>query len=154
MLPKRSGSIIGGLVLTLMIILTMTPLIVQSLEMVAHLPFHYDETTGMISLAQLRKILLLSYDISTDGNVLSFTYQGQERMIYLYDDHLIMTPGTQFIYARIKGASFFYQNDCLYLEVDDGQENRKYCLAKADGFDRDAFRLVDDGDDGLSDSSS
>lgn len=138
------------LVVSVYIFLLLLPLLLNIYKSIASLDFYYYDVSGNMSIVQLRKILLLSYDIEVNDNYLSFNYQDKDYEIYLTNDHLIMTPGTQIIYEDVLDASFYIENDCIYLEILKDEKYEKICLAKADSFSIDTFLDGDDGSDELS----
>ena len=138
------------LVVTVYIFLLLLPLLLNIYKTIASLNFYYYDVSGNMSIVQLRKILLLSYDIEVNDKYLSFNYQDKDYEIYLANDHLIMTPGTQIIYEDVVDATFYIENDCIFLEILKDEKYEKICFAKADGFSLDTFLDGDDGSDELS----
>lgn len=138
------------LVVTVYIFLLLLPLLLNIYKTIASLNFYYYDVSGNMSIVQLRKILLLSYDIEVNDNYLSFNYQDKDYEIYLANDHLIMTPGTQIIYEDVVDATFYIENDCIFSEILKDEKYEKICLSKADGFSLDTFLDGDDGSDELS----
>lgn len=68
-----------------------------------------------IALSQLRHILNMGTNFQTSGNYLSFTYQNETNELYLINDHLILTPGTQIFFQDIESVQFSTQNGYLYV---------------------------------------
>ncbi len=149
MLQRRSGLLSGELLLNLAVALIVLPILLITFHFVADLPFFYHELSGNIAISQLRKTLLLAYDIELSDHSLSFRYQGKGNSLYLVNNHLILTPGTQIIYEDVDDVYFYEADGAIYMEVLKGQEYEKFCLSSKDRFYRDAFLGEHPGSDEL-----
>ena len=102
----RRGSILTEFLIILMIMVVTLPITVQLIEVTMHVNQHHYEIQDMISSYQLRRILLLSYDIEGNENGLSFEYNGDEFMLNVVNEKLILQPGTQIYYPDIDDGYF------------------------------------------------
>lgn len=121
----------------------MLPMLVEGMDKISELPFFYHDISSLISVSQLRKTLLMAYDITFDSSKMSFNYRDKSYSIYLANRHLIMTPGVQVIVEDIDEAYFYSENETIYLRILKNGKTQEYALAKKDSFYLDSF-LGDD----------
>ncbi len=151
---RKKGYTLKEMVLAINICLIMLPILLISMIKLNDLKYYYDDISGNISIMQLRKILLISYDIEVSNDNLHFSYQNKECDLYLTNNHLIMSPGTQVIYENIDDVRFYINNSSIYLEIERDNKYETFCLAKTESFSIDAFSSCNDGDDKLYDDVS
>lgn len=109
------GFTLAEVLLTLLIVSAMIPITLLCLSPFTYLLNFSEEIQDQIALSQLRRILLLSYDIEYAPHQMNFVYQHQLRSLYCVNNHLIMTPGTQIYLSQIDEAWFNLNGDCIYV---------------------------------------
>lgn len=131
----------------------MLPICLLVFRYCANLQFNYDYINNEIALMQLRRTLLLSYDVSYDYNHLYFNANERNFYLELVNGHLIQTPGTQIILNDIDNLHFFENGNCISIEYE--SKNKKYesCLVKKQGLYLDNFSDCDDDLDDLIDDN-
>ena len=75
---RKKGYTLKEMVLAINICLIMLPILLISMIKLNDLKYYYDDISGNISIMQLRKILLISYDIEVSNDNLHFSYQNKE----------------------------------------------------------------------------
>ncbi len=111
--------------IALLITLSILPLAVSIITYCASLKQNYNLINSEIALIDLRRIMLISYDIEINDNQLDFIYHNEDYHLVYINDKLILTPGTQIILNNIKEVSFYEINDAIYLKYID-EDNKEY----------------------------
>lgn len=111
--------------MALLITLSILPLAVSIITYCASLKQNYNLINSEIALMDLRRIMLISYDMEINENQLDFIYHNEEYHLVYINDKLILTPGTQIILNNIKEVSFYEKNDSIYLKYID-EDNKEY----------------------------
>lgn len=124
----RNGFILVEVLLVLMIMIALIPVTIICIRPFNGLLSFKEEIQDQISLSQMRRILLLSYDIEMDGDELHFLYQEKERILSLKNNHLVLSPGTQIFLSEIEDAGFFSENECIYLRYERGGQSYEKVL--------------------------
>ncbi len=131
----------------LLIILSLLPIAMTAFRYTADIPFLYYEISDEVTLAQLREILLIAYDMRAGYSALSFRYQNREFSLSLVNGKLILQPGTQIYLADLDELHFEERNGVIYVCYErDGKENERV-IASARGFYLDDFSDCDVHDD-------
>ena len=139
--------------IALLITLSILPLAVSIMAYCASLKQNYNLVNSEIALMDLRRIMLISYDLCVNDNQLDFIYHNEEYHLVYVNDKLILTPGTQIILNNIKEASFYEKNDSIYLRyIDDDNKEYKRNIGSAKRFYIDDFSF--DNDELSSDNNS
>lgn len=120
----RRGSVLTEFLLTLLIACLLIPACIVCIAILSG-TLRFDQTLqDEIALMQLRRVLLLSYDIETNGNVVYFTYQTREMRLSDVNRNLIIQPGTQIFVSDIDYASFYYSQGLLMVKYE--REGKTY----------------------------
>lgn len=140
----RRGFLEARSVVAIIVILTILPLVVSILELTSTYNIDYDKVNDEISLLQLRKIMLISYDIENNGDELDFIYHNEDYKLELVNERLILTPGYQVFLNNIDYV-FFKQNDGVLSLIygKDGNEKETY-IYKEKGIRISDFSFDDD----------
>lgn len=126
----RSGSVfIGDLVMSLMIAVMLVPAVMISIAAMHDSLRFNEEVQDETALVQMRQILMISYDISTDGNTLYYEYQGREYSLHQVNAHLIIQPGTQIILADIDACRFETAGNAVILQYERNGKTYRAALA-------------------------
>ncbi len=111
---SRSGFALSDLLLTMMIVCMLIPGVMLSIAVLQR-TLHKDETVqDMIAEYQLRQILLSSYDIHLENNVLCFENKERDMRLSCKNHHVILQPGTQIFFSDIDNA-IFYEDDNVWM---------------------------------------
>ncbi|MBW9212403.1 MULTISPECIES: competence type IV pilus minor pilin ComGF [Terrabacteria group] len=78
-----------------------------------------------ISLAQLRRELLLAKDISIENNQLHYRIGKEEKVLSMVNKKLILQPGTQIFLENLEDISFEESQKKIYLFYRIGHTKRK-----------------------------
>ncbi len=115
MARKRNGIILQDFICSLLIVLLCLPITIASIK-ILHQNLQFEETIQdrIVSL-QFRKILLLSEEISTNGNELYFTYHGRQMRASCKNHHVIIQPGTQIMFSDIDTATFESKDQIIII---------------------------------------
>lgn len=102
-------------IIALLVITSILPIVYSCFDYVARFKFNYSEVTDELTLIDLRRVLLLSYDLEIHEQELSFIYHNDNYVLRYVNDKLILQPGTQIYLNDIREVNFFIKNDCLYM---------------------------------------
>lgn len=111
---SRTGAIGADLLLALYIALILAYIQLASVSLLRKYTFRetlQDET----ALLQLRKILLVSYDVEASYDEVTFVYQKRDMRLSQVNNHLIIQPGTQIFLSAIDEAHFETIGGCIYV---------------------------------------
>ena len=103
---RHKGFIALRSLIALTIIMLYLPLITCILIYVSDINYRYDLLNDELSLLQLRRIMLLSYDIEVENNTISFIYGESGRNLSMINGRLVLTPGYQMFLDKIDGLHF------------------------------------------------
>lgn len=129
-----AGFIKTRFLIALLITLSILPLCTSMVRLLGNVNMDYDLVNSELSMMDLRRILLIAYDLEINEYELNFTYHNSPYNLRLINDKLILSPGTQIYLNDIKEASFYTKNDCLYLRYvnnDDKEYEKNIGSAKS-----------------------
>lgn len=109
----RSGFILKETAAVILIVLFLLPPVCVCLSAASGALRFREDVQDAVSLAQLRRILLISYDIETDGKTVTFEYRNENRKLEFSGPWLLISPGTQIILSDIEGGYFTAADGCL-----------------------------------------
>lgn len=129
---KRRGSILTEFIIVLFIFLLFAQIINKSLiPLDTSLNKKDTLVSDEMSLMQLRKILLLSYDIEIIDNSLIYEYQEREFSLSSINNNLMIQPGTQIIIFDISNLYFFEDDLTIYMQyTKDGKDYERVLCKK------------------------
>ena len=122
--------LIEQVLLNVLITICLLPLLFMSIKSLISLPLHFDKMQDEIAIRQIQKILSLSYEREYSNNQLKFRYQGEEFVFYIYEDKLILKPGTQIFLSDIDNFNFLLKDGLLYLSYERENKYYEYIVAK------------------------
>lgn len=123
----RRGFIELRSVVAIVVILSILPIVVSVMSIISSYKVDYDFVNDEISLYQLRRILLISYDINNDYDELNFIYHGKDFRLSTINNRLVLQPGYQVFLNNIDYASFDYYDGLLRLTYGrNGNEKETY----------------------------
>lgn len=120
----RRGSILLEFLIALSMMLMCLPILVNSMNSFQPLLNRNYEIQDLISANQIRKILLTSYDVTLEDNVIYFRHDGKDFKLSFINQYLVLQPGTQIYFPDIENAVFTYNNQILYLLYE--RNNKEY----------------------------
>ncbi len=132
------------------IILSLLPICLLSFRFTADIPFTYSEISDELSIAQLREMLLIDYDLEFAEYSLSFRYKNRDCTLSQVGDKLIMQPGTMIFLSGLDELHFERRNGVIYVCYRKENEEYERVIAGAKGFYLDDFsdnNVRDDGTD-------
>ncbi len=139
-MSRNNGFTYGRTLIALLITLSILPLALSIFNLVANLKPDYNLVNNELALLDLRRILLIAYDLKINDYNLEFTYHNETYNLYYVNDKLILTPGTQIYLNDIKEACFSCENNVLYLDyITNNNKEYKSVIGKEKGFYIDDF---------------
>ena len=126
----RRGSILTEFLIVLMIMVATLPLTVQLIQVTSNVNHHQTEIQDMISSYQLRRILLLSYDIEGSNEALTFEYNNEQFVLNVVNNKLLLQPGTQIYYPDIDDGYFVKEGNVWCFVYQRGHEEYEIPLTK------------------------
>lgn len=110
----RRGSILAEYIISILIVITFIPLLILCIRInLSSLTFQ-EEAQDEIALAQLKKILNVGSSFEVSSNMIQFDYHDEKYRLYLVNDHLILTPGTQIFLSDIDSINFHLDQSYIY----------------------------------------
>ena len=110
----RRGSILAEYIISILIVITFIPLLILCIRInLSSLTFQ-EEAQDEIALAQLKKILNVGSSFEVSSNMIQFDYHDEKYRLYLVNDHLILTPGTQIFLSDIDSINFYLDQSYIY----------------------------------------
>lgn len=126
---RTDGYVLIEVLLTLMTVVMMLPVTVLCIGLVHDLLPFRQTAQDEIALAQLRRILMISYDCEIQGDELYFEYRNEEYSLSLVNNRLIIQPGTQIFLTEIESASFVQKGDVIYVVFEREGDQREAAIA-------------------------
>lgn len=124
MCRMRRGFAIIEVLISLLVITAMIPVTIVCIRPFTTIAYFDEEIQDQIALSQLRRILLLSYDIECSPDEVDFEYQLKKRKLSFKNDHVVISDGTQIFFSCVDDAAFYQENQCVYIRYT--RKNRTY----------------------------
>lgn len=140
----RRGFIELRTIIALLITITMLPLATYIITFASNLDFSYDEINDEISLLELRKILLIAYDVRNDGGNLNFIYDDTNYSLSLINNRMVLQPGYQMFLDKIDDLEFINEGNSIYVKYNKNNKEYKTPIIKQKGIYLDDFSFDDD----------
>lgn len=126
---NRRGAILIDLLITICIVMILIPVTMACISSMKDAnrfdPLLQDE----IALFQLRKRLILAYDIQYQQNEIRYMYQGREERLSKVNQNLIVQPGTLIFLSQIDDCFFKEENGAVFVIYErDGKTFAKILL--------------------------
>lgn len=141
---RRRGFLEARSVVAIIVIITILPLAVSIIKLTSSMKFDYDSVNDEISLLQLRKIMLISYDIDNYRDKLHFIYHGEDYELSLINGRLVLSPGYQVFLNNVDYVYFDQNNGALDLTYGRNGNEKKTFIYKEKGICIDDFSSLDD----------
>lgn len=144
---SSNGFIKSRFLIALLITLSILPICSITVRLLANVNVDYNLVNNEMALMDLRRILLIAYDLNISDYELNFIYHNDNYCLRYINDKLVLSPGTQIYLNDIKEANFITKNGCLYLRyvTNDNKEYERN-IGTEKGFHLD--ELPDNYDDG------
>lgn len=141
--------------IALLITLSILPLAVSSFRLVGNYEFNYNYVNNEIALMDLRRVMLLAYDIEVNDYEVNFIYHNDNYSLRYVNNKLLLQPGSQMYLNGIIDLNFTIENGCIYVNYvnEDGKEYKSN-IGKEKGIYLDDFLNNDDVGDNLDDDDS
>lgn len=134
------GITYGRTLIALLITLTILPLAISIFSFVANIKPNYNLLNNELALIDLRRRLLIAYDLNIEENRLEFINNGETNYLYYVNDKLILSPGTQIYLNDVKDVYFNLENGVIYLNyITNDNKEYKSAIGKEKGFYIDDF---------------
>jgi len=111
----RNGVVNIEIIISLVIILMLLPILYQSFLLMTKIDLTDEIIQDEIATYQIRRKLLLSDNFSINNNDLFFDNNGNRWHLYLNNNHLLLSPGSQIIYNDIEKVSFEKNGNVIYV---------------------------------------
>lgn len=141
-------------IIALIITLAILPLCASSFTMISNINFTYDEINNELALVDLRRILLLSYNLMMNNNQLNFIYKNKDYSLSLVNNRLVLSPGYQMFLNNVDDLSFFSKDNCIYIDYEIDGKHYERVIGSKEGIYIDEFSNCHDDDDSDSISES
>ena len=144
-MSERRGSASVRVLVALLVILSLLPLAVTVFRFTAALDFDYDTVNSEMALMDLRRVLLLAYDLEVTDHELDFIYHNDDYSLKVVNGKLLLQPGSQIYLNDIDEVNFYRKNGCIYLSYKEknGKEIERN-IAKEKGIHLDDFSADND----------
>lgn len=110
-----SGFILEQFLIALLILCAVLPVFLSQLQAIANLYARPADLQDAIAITQLRHIFNIAQNITPSGSTLSFHFRGEERILRMSGENLILTPGTQYVLTNIEEVSFASEENTVIL---------------------------------------
>lgn len=142
---RNRGFISLRAILALLIVMLIIPLASQIVVNVSKLKFDHDDASNEIALLQLRRIMLISYDLENYGSYLEFLYHGKTYTLELLNNRLVLSPGYQMFLDDIDEIYFKEEGNTIFIEYERKGQTYLSPLTNKNGIYLDDFYDHDDG---------
>lgn len=140
----RRGFIELRSVVAIVVIISILPIIVSLFSILCNFKANYDFINDEISLFQLRRIMLITYDIDNRYDELCFKYHNDDYNLSLINSRLILQPGYQIFLNNVDYVYFESGNGLLELIYGRNGNEKRTCIYKEKGIYIDDFSNTDD----------
>lgn len=130
--------------MAIIVLITILPLVVSIFSLTSNYNVDYDCVNDEISLHQLRKIMLISYNIENSGDELNFIYHNEDYKLSLVNGRLVLSPGYQVFLNNVDCVSFNENDGVLSLSYLRGDDEKQTYLYKEKGIRISDFSTSDD----------
>lgn len=141
---RRRGFISINTLVAFIVTLSIIPLAVSVISSVANINITYTEANDELALLDLRRKLLIAYDVNNRGNSLDFIYDNDNYELSLINNRLVLTPGYQMFLDDVDYVEFIEEGNSIYIRY--GRKNKEYKtpIIKQKGIYLDEFSDYDD----------
>lgn len=112
---KKDGFILEHLLISIFIITLFLPISLQAVELMKQNLIQHSMIQDILSINQIREILMFSYQIDVHNSHLTFRYQNEIRVLEQVGDKLIMKKGTVIYLTKLDDLHFFQEDQMIFL---------------------------------------
>lgn len=134
--------------LGIMICLLMVNICFLAYDYVADIKFDYNIINDEIAISQLRRIMLISYDVNYSTSALRFRYKNKDFSLSMVNSKLLLQPGTQIFLNEIDDLYFENRNGAFVLIYSRKGKEYEKVLCPSRGIYIDDFSYCDVFSDG------
>lgn len=127
---SRRGSILSEYLFVLVIFVLLIQIFNSCLILIDKSLNHKSIVDDEVAIMQLRKTLLLAYEIENNGTSLNYEYQNRNFTLSAVNNNLIIQPGTQIILFDIENLNFFNSGNNIYIYYEKDSESFEKILCK------------------------
>lgn len=88
-----------------------------------HVEYPIQQIQNEIATIQLRRILATSYQPIIHDECLLFIQNGQQRQLCLVEHHVLLQPGTQYMYTNVEDMGFMMEGELKIWLIQEGKRN-------------------------------
>lgn len=133
-------------IIALIVTLTILPIAVNIIAYTSSIKFEYDLINDELSIYQLRRIMLIAYDVYNDGNSLNFIYHNDDYSLSEINGRLVLKPGYQVFLDNIDYLEFIEEGDAVWLRYEKDNKEYRTPIVKKRGIYISDFLNLDDVD--------
>lgn len=139
-MPNNSrGFILLRTILAILVITTILPISVRCIFYVARLNLDYSDVNDELALMQLRRTLMISYDLENYGDLLRFIKGDNTFELKKINGRLVLEPGYQMFLDGIDDLYFIESNNCLIMVYEKNGNEYETPIFKSKGIYIDDF---------------
>ena len=127
---KIKAFILKDYLLSLLIVLTLFPLIVNSMKILSELELFDYHLQDILSINQLRERILIAYDYHLKNDDLCFYLKEKENCLRFKDNKLYMYPGYLLYLSDVDDLNFEIEDDVIFISYYKKGEYKHYAIAK------------------------
>ena len=124
MKSNKNGIVLAELLLSILILSLLLPISITTISILKDSLSFNEALQDRIALLQMKRIILLSYDMTCDNGVLNINYQNKEMTFMYKNNHVLLTPGTQIFINDIDEAYFYEDDNSYYIYYK--RDNKEY----------------------------
>lgn len=130
MILKIKGFILKDYLLSLLIMISLLPIIVGSLKISSNYLINDSDIQDELSIMQLREKLIIASDIEIDNGQLNYRIGDDFYELKFNKGRLYLTPGYQLFLDEVESCCFDIENNTLMIKYVKQNKNRVWALAK------------------------
>lgn len=124
---RKSGFILKDYLLSLLVVMTLLPIIIASLRLVVKYDYFDTRIQDELSILHLRQKLILAEDFDYNYPNLSFTLEEREWTLYYDGKRLYLSPGYQLFIDDVEELKYIFSEGMVLLNyVKEGKEYTRY----------------------------
>jgi len=123
---NRHGAVLADVLLSLLLVLLLLPAVSAILWTAASAASFTETVQDEIAIAQLRRTMMLTYDVNVYDTSLTFRRKGKDETLRMVNGRLILQPGTLIYLSDIDSVSFYEEGGIVHLvyERDERETDR------------------------------
>lgn len=127
---KNKGFILAEYLLSLLIIVSLLPIITSAFRIIANAELYDNEIQDFISINQLRERLIIAEDFHYKLNDVCFFYKDKENCLRYANDKLYIYPGYLLYLDDIDSLYFELDSEVLIINYAKNKKLYSFAIAK------------------------